>query len=84
MTDPMPVDAVWLYDYIDHYNLDEEIIGKHLREKWGAYTYYVEVICTFQIGSGAWLNDSRQRRDDQYRFWVPRKLSNVCNFHLDA
>ena len=80
MSDPMPANAVWQYDYIDYYRLDEKIIDQYLREKWGAYKYHVKVICTFQMGPGAWLNDSRQLVGDKYRFWVPQKLSKVCSF----
>ena len=49
MTDPMPAHAVWQYNFIDYYRLDEKIIDQYLREKWGAYKYHVKVICTFQI-----------------------------------
>lgn len=35
--------AKWRYDYIDHYRLDEEIIGGFLKRKWGeSYKYYVK------------------------------------------
>lgn len=80
MTDPMPANAVWQYDYIDYYRLDEKIIDQYLREKWGLYKYHVKVICTFQMGPGAWLTDSRQLVGDKYRFWVPQKLGKVCSF----
>lgn len=59
MSESMPTDAVWQYDYIDHYRLDEDIIDRYLREKWGNYKYHVKVICTFLIGLGTWLTDSR-------------------------
>lgn len=80
MSDPMPANAVWQYDYIDQYRLDEKIIDKYLREKWGDYKYHVKVTCTFPIGSGASLIDLRQLVGDKYRFWVPKRLNKVCTF----
>ncbi|KAL8747822.1 MAG: hypothetical protein Q9184_007550, partial [Pyrenodesmia sp. 2 TL-2023] len=38
----MPTNAVWQYDYIDHYRLDEDIIDGYLRKKWGNYKYHVK------------------------------------------
>ncbi|KAI4224144.1 MAG: hypothetical protein LQ349_007289 [Xanthoria aureola] len=40
----MPANAVWQYDYIDYYRLDEKIIDQYLREKWGAYKYHVKLV----------------------------------------
>ncbi|KAL8649188.1 MAG: hypothetical protein Q9210_004552 [Variospora velana] len=39
----MPINAVWQYDYIDHYRLDEDIIDRYLKEKWGNYKYHVKL-----------------------------------------
>ncbi len=50
MSEPIPANAVWQYDYVDHYRLDEEIIDKYLREKWGNYKYHVKVIGSFPVG----------------------------------
>lgn len=44
MSDPMPANAVWQYDYIDQYRLDEKIVDKYPREKWVDYKYHVKVI----------------------------------------
>ncbi|KAL8919648.1 MAG: hypothetical protein Q9208_006680 [Pyrenodesmia sp. 3 TL-2023] len=43
MSDSMPSNAVWQYDYIDHYRLDEDIIDGYLRGKWGNYKYHVKL-----------------------------------------
>ncbi|KAI4224016.1 MAG: hypothetical protein L6R36_004986 [Xanthoria steineri] len=40
----MPANAVWQYDYIDYYRLDEKIIDQYLREKWGLYKYHVKLV----------------------------------------
>ena len=43
MAESVSANAVWQYDYIDHYRLDEKIIGGFLSEKWGkSYRYYVK------------------------------------------
>lgn len=41
MSESVSANAVWQYDYIDHYRLDENIIGGFLDRKWGHYKYYV-------------------------------------------
>ena len=43
MSESLPANAIWQYDYIDHYRLDEYIISRFLRQKWGNYHYYVKV-----------------------------------------
>lgn len=45
MPESVPANAVWQYDYIDHYRLDKNIIGGFLDEKWGKYKYYVKARC---------------------------------------
>lgn len=42
MPESVSANAVWRYDYIDHYRLDENIIDDFLCEKWGNYKYYVK------------------------------------------
>ena len=42
MPEAVPANAVWQYDYIDHYRLDEKIIAGFLKNKWGDYKYYVK------------------------------------------
>ena len=43
MAESVSANAKWQYDYIDHYRLDEKIIGGFLSEKWGkGYRYYVK------------------------------------------
>ena len=42
MPESVSANAVWQYDYIDHYRLDEKIIAGFLNEKWGGYKYYVK------------------------------------------
>ena len=42
MAESLPPNPVWQWDYIDHYRLDERIIGGFLTEKWGNYKYYVK------------------------------------------
>lgn len=78
MTEPVPADAVWAYDYIDHYRLDEKIIGNFLETKWGRYMYCVKARSAqptnLQVGRPA---DLAQREGDLFRFWVPRPLNEV-------
>ena len=42
MPEPTPADSVWLYDCINHYRLNQDIINKFLREKWGNYQFFIE------------------------------------------
>ena len=42
MTELVFANAIWQYDYIDHYRLDEAIIGRFLYQKWGNYKYFVK------------------------------------------
>ncbi|KAK0517246.1 hypothetical protein JMJ35_000401 [Cladonia borealis] len=42
MTESVFANAIWRYDYIDHYRLDEAIIGGFLYQKWGGYKYFVK------------------------------------------
>ncbi|KAI4185540.1 MAG: hypothetical protein LQ346_005878 [Caloplaca aetnensis] len=51
MSEPIPANAVWRWDYIDHYRLGVDIIDGYLREKWGNYKYLVKVIGSFRMGS---------------------------------
>ena len=39
----VPAGAKWQYDYVEHYNLDADIINKYLKEIWGNYKYFTEV-----------------------------------------
>ncbi|KAL8792767.1 MAG: hypothetical protein Q9195_004654 [Heterodermia aff. obscurata] len=64
MLEKVAANKQWKYDYIDHYDLNEMIIGGYLREIWGNYKYFVE------------------RSGDDFRFWVPRKLKEVCEDHM--
>lgn len=49
MSEPLPVNAVWQHDYIDHYRLDAKIIDRFLRRKWGeGYKYSVKA-CAPQL-----------------------------------
>ncbi|KAI4119137.1 MAG: hypothetical protein LQ338_007320 [Usnochroma carphineum] len=43
MPESISANAVWQYDYIDHYRLSEDIIDNFLREKWGRFRYYVRL-----------------------------------------
>ena len=42
MAESVPANAVWQYDYIPHYRLDETVISGFLSQKWGKYKYYVK------------------------------------------
>ena len=43
MSESVSANAVWQYDYIDHYRLDENIIRGFLDRTWGGnYRYYVK------------------------------------------
>lgn len=42
MPESVPANAVWQYDYMDHYRLDEEIIRGFLNRTWGNYKYFVK------------------------------------------
>ena len=42
MSESVFANAIWQYDYIDHYRLDETIIGRFLYQKWGNYRYFVK------------------------------------------
>ena len=42
MPEHFSASAQWRYDYVEHYNLDEEIISKYLKTIWGNYKYFVE------------------------------------------
>lgn len=46
MPESVSPNAVWQYDYIDHYRLDENIIDGFLYEKWGNYKYCIKA-CAF-------------------------------------
>lgn len=42
MSESVSANAVWRYDYIDHYRLDESIIAAFLNAKWGdCYNYFI-------------------------------------------
>lgn len=43
MSEPIPTDAKWGYDSIDHYRLTADIINDYLQRKWGRYNFYIEV-----------------------------------------
>ena len=43
MSEPIPANATWGYDSIDHYRLTVNIINGYLQKKWGRYNFYVEV-----------------------------------------
>lgn len=42
MSESVSANAVWQYEYIDHYRLDANIIAGFLTQKWGNYKYYVK------------------------------------------
>lgn len=42
MPESVSANAKWLYDYIDHYRLNENIIDGFLYEKWGKYKYCIK------------------------------------------
>ncbi|KAG6989006.1 hypothetical protein G7Y79_00066g095240 [Physcia stellaris] len=42
MPETVASDAVWRYDYIEHYNLDKDIISAYLKTIWGNYKFFVE------------------------------------------
>ena len=42
MPEHISANVQWRYDYVEHYNLDEEIISKYLKTIWGNYKYFVE------------------------------------------
>lgn len=75
MAESLPANATWQWDYIDHYLLDQQIIGNFLCQKWGDYKYFVTV-CRFERVHEL-CTDMAQRRGDDFRFWVPRALSDV-------
>lgn len=33
----------WVYDFVDHYRLNKDIIQGYLQEKWGEYDFRVTV-----------------------------------------
>ena len=39
----MSSSSKWQYDYVEHYNLDANIIEKYLRERMGNYKFFVTV-----------------------------------------
>ena len=43
MPEAFPANTPWRYDYVPHYNLDEEIVNSYLKTIWGNYKYFVEV-----------------------------------------
>ena len=79
MPEPVDPSRPWKYDYIGHYDLNVTMIETYLKTIWGNYKYYVEVDQR-AIGSLArYLSNSEQRRGDDFRFWVPRKLKTVSH-----
>lgn len=78
MPEVVASDAVWRYDYIEHYNLDKDIISAYLKTIWGNYKFFVEVSQVSGI-EGFPQPDSSQRHGDDFRFWVPRRLKKVSN-----
>ena len=79
MSEPVSANAVWRYDYIDHYRLDETIIATFLIAKWGKYKYRVKARkFSFYASQMSMAEaDLAQRKGDEFRFWVPRALDNV-------
>ena len=43
MPESISPNAVWDYDYVDHYRLNKDIINAFLTRKWGNYKYYIKV-----------------------------------------
>lgn len=75
MPESVPANAVWQYDYMDHYRLDEEIIRGFLNRTWGNYKYFVKARGFMRVHGRS--TDLAQRKGDEFRFWVPRALDNV-------
>lgn len=74
-TSPDPETAQWVYDYIPHYRLNEEIIAVYLRSKWIDYDeFFVEAS---DPSAPVRIADASQRVEKKFRFWVPRKLKEV-------
>ena len=48
MPEEVPADAVWSYDTIPHYNLNEQIINSYLKTIWGNYKYFVAVSLNYR------------------------------------
>lgn len=40
---PAPTNQGWVYDFIFHYRLDEDIIGQYLKESFGDYDFQIVV-----------------------------------------
>ena len=80
MSESISANAVWRYDYIDHYRLDESIIAAFLNAKWGDYyNYFIKArkFSFYASQTSIAEADLAQRRGDEFRFWVPRTLDDV-------
>ena len=77
MPDPLPANAEWQYDYIDHYRLDVNIIDSFLCGKWGNYKWNVKAGGCQGKSMDDLCTDLAQRKGDEFKFWVPRALDKV-------
>lgn len=83
---PSGVSLEWKFDYTEDYRIDSGRVNEYLRTLFGKYNFFIKVIRSIPCCKTFRATDLFQHVGEEYQFWVPRKLKDVCNIpdHVQA